>query len=408
MKVLWFVNTEFPDVAISKGRISNTGNGSWMKVLCHFLKDAGINLHIACAGPWYLKKEVLVINNITYHCIPRNKYFHNFSARKIDIKNIIAVANTVQPDLIHVFGTEQFYGLIVDKVNFPVIIRLQGSLNACVKNYFGHLQKAKLLRYPMIFLIWFFFYQKKEQEKKIIRLNKNFEGQTLWDYAWLKKENNNANYFRNAPILRKQFYTNQWKYELCTPFSILSVMSTVPFKGIHYLIDVISKIKIEFPNVHLYLLHKLQKNGYSHLIRKKIQQLSLNENITFLGTLDENALCKQLLKTNVFINPSFVENESLVRLEAMSLGTPVICSYVGGMANTLNYSEDGLYFPVGNAEMLAELIRYVFNNPEKVQMKCKNLQLAVREYLDKKKIVDKTIEMYKSVNQCKKTIKNNV
>ena len=48
-----------------------------------------------------------------------------WSTPKVDgslVLDFVNVVNQVQPDLIHIHGTEECFGLIQEKVNVPVII----------------------------------------------------------------------------------------------------------------------------------------------------------------------------------------------------------------------------------------------------------------------------------------------
>ena len=41
------------------------------------------------------------------------------------------------PDIIHVFGTEEVFSLIQNHTNIPVVIQIQGLMNPCFNNYFS-------------------------------------------------------------------------------------------------------------------------------------------------------------------------------------------------------------------------------------------------------------------------------
>jgi glycosyltransferase involved in cell wall biosynthesis len=57
------------------------------------------------------------------------------------------------------------------------------------------------------------------------------------------------------------------------------------------------------------------------------------------------------------------ESFSLVTVESMRVGTPVVGSNFGGIAELIRDGEDGYLFPVGDAEMLAHKVIAHFTRP---------------------------------------------
>ena len=71
-----------------------------------------------------------------------------------------------------------------------------------------------------------------------------------------------------------------------------------------------------------------------------------------------------MLKANVFCCPSVLENSPNAMCEAMLLGTPVVAAKVGGVPSLITDGEEGILFPSGKVDELAEGIKTFFYEPE--------------------------------------------
>ncbi len=67
--------------------------------------------------------------------------------------------------------------------------------------------------------------------------------------------------------------------------------------------------------------------------------------------------------SDIFVIASIFETQSMVTLQAMASGLPVIASNVGALPDIVN-SERGLLFDVGNSIQMAEQLEVMYSNPE--------------------------------------------
>jgi glycosyltransferase involved in cell wall biosynthesis len=85
---------------------------------------------------------------------------------------------------------------------------------------------------------------------------------------------------------------------------------------------------------------------------------SSGENVTFAGGYRPADVPKIMSGVDWVVVPSrWWENSPLVIQEAFMHGRPVICSDIGGMAEKVTHSVNGLHFTVGDPAHLAETIR---------------------------------------------------
>jgi glycosyltransferase involved in cell wall biosynthesis len=113
----------------------------------------------------------------------------------------------------------------------------------------------------------------------------------------------------------------------------------------------------------------------------------------YTGRITSAALLAQYFRAaDIFVTPTIAENSPLVVIEALSCGTPVVASRVGGIPDLIN-NENGILFPVGNISELARsiskaLFEINFNNED-----IRKNALAIHDPL---KVAEDYIRLYKS------------
>ena len=136
-----------------------------------------------------------------------------------------------------------------------------------------------------------------------------------------------------------------------------------PIKGLHIVLDALKIVKEYYPDVKVVvagnnILAEKNKSSYARYIEKQISEGGLSDNITFTGNLNEQEMKNNMLKSNVFVLPSSIENSPNSLGEAMLLGLPCIASDVGGVLDMMRHEEEGIVYPFNEFYKLAyEIIR---------------------------------------------------
>ena len=91
-------------------------------------------------------------------------------------------------------------------------------------------------------------------------------------------------------------------------------------------------------------------------------ELDIADRVTFLGWIGEAERTNQLYRAGILALPSFQEGLPMGILEAMKFGLAVVTTPVGGIPDVLQDGYNGLLVPPGNAEMLAQAIRRLFDD----------------------------------------------
>jgi glycosyltransferase involved in cell wall biosynthesis len=369
MRILHFTNIPFSIDQISAlGRSLNTGGG-WMAVLLGRMLQM-TDFTFACAAFGNVKRvETARGDRIECFVIPKQ-------GKAGGLQRCREIVDEYKPDLIHIHGTESAYGLLTARgmVNCPAVISIQGLLGPCSEwyRYFGNrslfdvFRMHRWLEFPALrgHLMGFWRIRNSaKREREIIRGNHIFMGRTAWDHAHLMALNPSAKYFIENRMLREPFWQNHWDLGQAQRHRIIFTNAGHPRKGTETLLDAASLLQPNFPDLQVCIAGEIsRRSGYGRYLRRRI--VAMNGAAVELGQLDSEQMVEELRRSHVFVSPSFIDNSPNAVCEAQLLGMPVISTYTGGVPSLIEDGRTGLFFPTGDAPMMAALLRQVFDDDE--------------------------------------------
>lgn len=114
-------------------------------------------------------------------------------------------------------------------------------------------------------------------------------------------------------------------------------------------------------------------------LEKLRDELSLINKVIFKGEVSNNEVYKYLSQSSVFVRPSLSEGLGNSFLEAMSVGTPVVATPVGGIVDFLEDGKTGWFCKVKDPKSIAEKINYILDekNKEEIKMVVENAKKLV-------------------------------
>ena len=379
MKILWIVNMVMPELA-EHLKIQTSASGTWMIDISRMLAEqADIDLAIACVHGNTLKKEKL--NGITYYTLPGSGKNMLFYTRKYE--NMWKEINAeFAPDIVHLHGTEYSHGLSFLRAcpDVRAVVSIQGILNRIKDVDFGEIPIryfifGRTLNQTMHMNgeIELHRIHKKnaEYEKEILRRVKYINAVNTWDSSLCLAINPNLSVFKIEYNLREEIYSSpKWNIEKAERHTIFTNPGGTPLKGLHNLIEAIALLRPKYPDIKLKVPGmgndgKLDiKSAYARYISKLISKHGLEGNIEFLGRHSGSRMCENMLSSRVTVIPSAIEGTSLILREAMFLGSPVIASFRGGMADFVSDKVDGFLYDYQEFPYLADRIEQIFESDE--------------------------------------------
>ena len=138
-------------------------------------------------------------------------------------------------------------------------------------------------------------------------------------------------------------------------------------KGILYLLEVFESLNLK--NSELFIVGDVDKE-----ISDRISKYKSNPKIRFKNAVKQSELKKFYNISNIFVTCSIEEGLSMVQLQAMACGLPVICTANSGGKEIINDNINGYILPIRNKDLLREKILYLYNNRHICKQMGKNAQ----------------------------------
>ena len=414
MKVLWIVNMLLPKLAKHLGKKTST-SGTWLIDLADGLSQ---NEEIELAVMTYASVDSFIdvkVDKIRYFVFPGGGKSLLFGGKQTR-KDCLTAIDKFNPDLIHIHGTEYAPGYEMLKVcgNIPTLLTIQGIITRIADEYYGGLSKKELLkcitfkealRFKSPFTSKFIYSKNAKREEDVLKKVKYVTGRTDWDKVTMQNINPELKYYRCNYNLPSVFYSaSKWDINGVSRRTIYLSSSHYSLKGLHVFVDALGIIRKKYPDVCVYMPggkvkdgKLIPSNGYMKYLLKKIKKKGLESNFYFLGGISSDKVVTQLQKANVCVVCSAMEGASATVREATMIGTPVVCSYRGGMTELVTDGVTGYTYDYPEYAMMADKILNVFENDDLAKdFSKKSIEISENRHDREKNIID-MFNVYKDI-----------
>lgn len=429
MRVLWVLNLMPPAIGEKLGEECSVKEGWISGLLEQVVKEkAAEEISLGICYPVRTREEEkcreirLGEKNILCYGFAEDSIHHKAHEELRMSKRFQQIFSDFQGDLLHLFGTEYGHCLAAAKAfNRPerILIGLQGIISECAKEYLADLPREvysrnsfrDLLKRDGMVRQQEKFALRGEQEKEAMGLCRNVTGRTAFDQRAAYEINPRARYFSMNETLRKEFSNGRWEVNNCTPHRIFFSQADYPLKGFHYLLNSLPQIKKEFPDVTVAvagnslirgegLRERIKISGYGKYLKELIKKVGMEEKIIFLGKLSAEEMKAEYLKCHTYVCASSLENSPNSLGEAMCLGVPVVASDTGGIPSMLTNEKEGLLFPKGDEEALAQAVTRLWKDRELCARLSEAAAVRGRETHDGKRNFNRLLEIYGEICGC--------
>ena len=433
MRVLWVCNIMLPVVAEYVGLEASNKEG-WLTGLSTTIlqhqKENGVELGICFPAVDELAdfgEEVQIPGMDAkiyafgfYEDMSRGEVYEERTQ-----KRLAEIMEEFKPDLTHCFGTEFPHTLAAVRAfgkRERTLIGVQGLCSVCA-NYFradlpdevwkrmtfrDFIRRDDLRRQHEKYV------QRGVYEVEALQRAGHITGRTKWDKKYTGEWNPQAKYHFMNETLRSGFYEGSWALESCQKYSIFLSQGDYPLKGLHYVLQAMPEILLEYPEAEVYvagnsiiksaaqkgiagLKGKLKLESYGKYILQLLRETKTLDKVHFLGRLNAAQMKEQYLKSHVFVCASRLENSPNSVGEAMILGVPVVCAEVGGIADIFTGGVDGLFYRAGDVKELAEAVKTMFAGGREVDAYRRAAKLHAEDTHDAKKNYERLMEIYAEI-----------
>ncbi len=164
-----------------------------------------------------------------------------------------------------------------------------------------------------------------------------------------------------------------------------------PVKRLTDTIEILARVRRHLP-ARLLLIGEGPDRQESHALAER---LGLHDHVLYLGTQDA---VEQLLGcADLFLLPSSEESFGLAALEAMSCGTPVIGTRIGGLPEVVEDGQEGFLLPVGDVDAMAAAALSLLRDPQKMAQMRTAARAKAQRYFRTETLVPEYEACYEAV-----------
>lgn len=416
MKILWFANSPCGSIRKHKGQALS---GGWLISLeDEFKKHHEINLHVAYFSE--TENESFEFEGVTYHPLycpkSKNPLIRILDRGKSISKNddkwlpmMLKVVEDVKPDLIHIHGTEERFGLIQELVkDIPIVFSIQGIVSPYKEKYFSGFSKDFIKKHEGLFEKLRGFSELKfykdfeirvQREKKYLQKARYIIGRTFWDKTVTGLFNSQRLYFVGDEILRSDFYQFVWNKERWNEsLTLVSTISPGPYKGIETLLKTAFILKQNAKIPFSWKVIGLSKADKWLNMAVKLTGIKPSScNVELCGRLNSEQMAPLMKDCDIYCHVSHIENSPNSVCEAMLLGMPVIATFAGGTPSMLEHMNEGMLVQDGEPYSLAATIYWLYGNFSEAQTMGKNARMRASVRHNAQRIGNELIKNYSNI-----------
>jgi len=147
---------------------------------------------------------------------------------------------------------------------------------------------------------------------------------------------------------------------------LLGIVGTLlPIKGHLYLIRALPKVLAAVGDVRLAIVGREELKEYGEMLRAEANRLGVAKQIVWTGHRSDVPTLMSAL--DLYVAASLEETLSMVALEAMTAGVPVLATAVGGLPECVVHGETGLLVKPGDSDALADALVELLRDPARRQ-----------------------------------------
>jgi len=291
------------------------------------------------------------------------------------------LAKNIEPDLIHLNGAENpYYSVTVlklKKLNIPICVTIQG-----VVSNRKHVGSSYNDSYRIML------------EKKILQ-SFDYYISGIAFYETLKALNPSAKYFFFPGIRAININPNDESVEKQYDFVFFARVEKS--KGIEHLLEAISKLKNQYPDVSLLVMGPISRK-YANFLNELCIDLDIEKNISIRGSIPlREDLFRKALKAHVYVLPTLFEGLATSAVEAMLLGLPVVTYATGGMPFLNKDGKNVLMSETGDIEGLISNMERLLVDTEFAEKLAKRGQDFARRVFSEEANLELNLRQYRAI-----------
>jgi glycosyltransferase involved in cell wall biosynthesis len=278
-------------------------------------------------------------DGVTYHYLPSSNKWQVLTLYRADRRRIHRKLADIAPDVVHAQNSQN-YGHICLKSAFPVVISVHGIVQ----------EEAKYIDAPRD--KWRAFVRSRVIQKYCVQHARHIIQPTRYPEQHFGHLTT-AKWHATANAIGAKFFEVKSAPERGR---LLYSGAVIPRKRLLDLVKALNQVKRALPTVSLRVAGGTPDPHYLEHIKAYIAACHLEDQVTFLGLVNQEALVEEYRKCALLVLPSGQETSPMVIAEVMAGGKPVVATRVGGVSFLVDHGHTGFVVDVGDINTLANSI----------------------------------------------------
>jgi glycosyltransferase involved in cell wall biosynthesis len=133
------------------------------------------------------------------------------------------------------------------------------------------------------------------------------------------------------------------------------------------------------------------------LVERKLGIIAKDVSVNVKGIADADEIATQLVNSDVFIHPSYIDNSPNSVCEAQLVGLPVICADSGGVRSLIDNEKTGILVASNDPYTIAHYILKICNDDHfAYELSRNSYQMAVRRH-NPEKVTNDLLSIYNEI-----------
>lgn len=175
---------------------------------------------------------------------------------------------------------------------------------------------------------------------------------------------------------------------------VVTATRLVKRKGPGHLVSAFSKVLEGMPSAKLAMAGS---GSEAENLRAQVRKLGMEKSVFMLGELQRKQVAELMAAADVFVLPSIVESFGMVLLEAMAVGTSIVCTRTQGAMDIVENGVNGVMVPPADDDALADAIVRVLSDRRLAKRLRANGLKVVHRRFSWEKTAKMTIALYEEV-----------
>jgi glycosyltransferase involved in cell wall biosynthesis len=317
------------------------------------------------------------------HRLPCPRFSGTASFQLWRRRNLLRALRQLRPALVHGQGTEAEYAFTAVTAPYPHVVTFHGIMHRILQAH------PPPLWSPLQITRWL--------EKVVVRRARHVICLSAEVENFLREHHSPARCHRIPNAVAPCFFAVP-PPRAAAGFTLAFVGTIYRLKGVRELIEAVAAVQRRLGQpVRVELAGPASDAAYAAALRRRIQELNLEQQVAWRGALSEQGVADLLARADALVLPSWQETAPMCISEAMAAGRAVVATRVGGVPDQVADGQTGLLVSPGNSAELATALHTVLTDAElRSQMGAAGRARALANFTPRI-VAERTLAVYRVV-----------